>query len=334
MDGTVDSAIPGSEWLEGLFGLAVSAFGPAGPYYVAAGLGLLTMLAALPILLRPARDPLARIGTAADRRDAELESLRIDRDGGALRGLGGFLEPGNDAELGETRRRLIEAGYRDRASVRIYYLARACLGVGFLAVGVFGFILMPAAPNVPIGLAMSVLFGFLGYFWPVWHVRRQVTRRREAISDDFPDAMDMMLVCIEGGQSLEQAMARVGEELGRSSSPLAREFQTVSYEFRAGKERVEVLRGLAERCAVNDVTSFVTVLVQSMAFGTSVSEALRIYAAEMRDKRLVRAEEAANVLPTKLTLGTMMFTVPPLILILIGPSVIQITRALSGLSGQ
>ena len=142
----------------------------------------------------------------------------------------------------------------------------------------------------------------------------------------------MMLVCIEGGQSLDQAMQRVGDEMKISSGPLAEELQTVSHEFRAGKDRITVLRDFAERCSVNDISAFVTVLIQSTTFGTSVAAALRVYAAEMRDKRLMRAEEKANVLPTKLTLGTMMFTVPPLILILIGPSLIQIVRSLSGLA--
>jgi tight adherence protein C len=107
----------------------------------------------------------------------------------------------------------------------------------------------------------------------------------------------------------------------------------VSYEFRAGKDRILVLRDFAARCAVSDISSFVTVLIQSSAFGTSISQALRVYASEMRDKRLMRAEEKANVLPTKLTLGTMMFTVPPLILILVGPSFIMIIRSLTGLMG-
>jgi len=142
----------------------------------------------------------------------------------------------------------------------------------------------------------------------------------------------MILVCIEGGQSLDQAMARVGEEMATSAGPLAQEFALVTHEFRAGKDRILVLRDFAARCAVSDVSSFVTVLIQSTAFGTSIAQALRVYAAEMRDKRLMRAEEKANVLPTKLTLGTMMFTVPPLILILVGPSFIMILRALGGLA--
>jgi tight adherence protein C len=111
---------------------------------------------------------------------------------------------------------------------------------------------------------------------------------------------------------------------------LADEFEQVSQEVKAGKERVQVLKDLSERVGVADVSSFVTTLVQSATFGTSISEALRVYSAEMRDKRVMRAEEKANVLPTKLTLGTMMFTLPPLMLILIGPSIYSIATQLGG----
>lgn len=99
--------------------------------------------------------------------------------------------------------------------------------------------------------------------------------------------------------------------------------------MRAGKDRISVLRDMAERVGAADISAFVTVLIQSASFGTSISEALRVYAAEMRDKRVMRAEEKANVLPTKLTLGTMMFTLPPLMIILIGPSIYDIYLTLA-----
>ncbi|MEL6601582.1 MAG: type II secretion system F family protein, partial [Pseudomonadota bacterium] len=149
----------------------------------------------------------------------------------------------------------------------------------------------------------------------------------------FPDALDMMLVCVEAGQSMEQAIIRVSKELEAGYPALAEEFEIVAHEMKAGKDRIVVLKDMAERAGVADVASFVTVMIQSTAFGTSISQALRVYAAEMRDKRLMRAEEKANVLPTKLTLGTMFFTVPPLILILVGPSLIQILRAFAQLAG-
>jgi len=111
-----------------------------------------------------------------------------------------------------------------------------------------------------------------------------------------------MLVCVEAGQSLDQSIVRVG------------------------KDKIAVLNDMSERCGVQDVASFVTVLIQSTSFGTSIAEALRVYAGEMRDKRVMRAEEKANKLPTKMTLATMMLTVPPLLIILVGPSAVGITE--------
>jgi len=146
----------------------------------------------------------------------------------------------------------------------------------------------------------------------------------------FPDALDLMLVCVEAGQSLDQAIMRVSKEIRGAYPTLAEEFELVSSEMRAGKDRSTVLRDMSERCGVPDISSFVTVLVQSATFGTSISDALRVYASEMRDKRVMRAEEKANVLPTKLTIGTMLFTVPPLLIILVGPSIYDIYVNLLG----
>ena len=157
-------------------------------------------------------------------------------------------------------------------------------------------------------------------------VRRRQSRglgdaRQQEIQNGFPDALDMLLVCVEAGQSLDQGIIRVSKELAAGYPALAEELEIVSAEVKAGKDKTNVLRGFAERAGVADVSSFVTVMIQSQQFGTSIAEALRVYAAEMRDKRVMRAEEKANKLPTKMTLGTMMFTVPPLLIILVGPSV-------------
>ena len=168
--------------------------------------------------------------------------------------------------------------------------------------------------------------GGIGYFLPRYWVTRRVAERKEEITRGFPDALDMMLVCVEAGQSLDQCIVRVARELRASYPALAEEFEIVAYEMKAGKDKVSVLNAMGERCGVQDVSSFVTVLVQSAAFGTSIADALRVYAAEMRDKRVMRAEEAANKLPTKMTLATMMLTVPPLLIILVAPSVMNITK--------
>ena len=136
----------------------------------------------------------------------------------------------------------------------------------------------------------------------------------------------MMLVCVEAGQSLDQCIVRVARELRASYRALSEEFEMVAYEMKAGKDKVSVLHDMGERCGVQDVSSFVTVLIQSAAFGTSIADALRVYAEEMRDKRVMRAEEAANKLPTKMTLATMGLTVPPLLIILVGPSAHGISK--------
>jgi len=310
-------------------------YGPAGPFYAMAAVGMMLALLALPFVLKRKKDPLARFSFKEDLRDDELSGLRVQSDDGGLSGLAPLLDPGDDHDISETKRQLHSAGYKGASAVRKYFLARAGLGLGGLLFGLVMTVLIPDEPNITAAGVLSVILGAAGYYLPTYMVKRKIEVRRQEIQNAFPDAMDMMLVCIEGGQSLDQAMARVGEEMSASDegAPLAEELKVVSDEFRAGKDRSTVLRDLGERCAVNDISSFVTVLIQSSTFGTSISQALRVYASEMRDKRLMRAEEKANVLPTKLTLGTMAFTVPPLILILVGPSFIQIMRSLTKFGG-
>jgi tight adherence protein C len=322
-------------FLDGLKAALVHNFGPAAPAYAVAALGVLLVLASLPVLLRRSRDPLERFSFHDPRLDHELVRLRTTADTGSLHGLAPLLEPSDKEELSALRRELRAAGYKDASSVRFFYLTRAAVGLGLLVLGLVALFFLPDDPSLVPALTISGALGVIGYSLPFYWVRRRIAARRQDIQNEFPDAMDMMLVCIEGGHSLDQAIARVAAEIKITRSPLAEELEIVTHEFRAGKDRTQVLHDFAERCAVSDVSSFVTVLIQSASFGTSISQALRIYASEMRDKRLMRAEEKANVLPTKLTLGTMAFTVPPLILILAGPSFIQIVRSLSQFgSGQ
>ena len=174
--------------------------------------------------------------------------------------------------------------------------------------------------------------GAVGYMAPKYWITRRLETRKEEIINGFPDALDMMLVCVEAGQSLDQSIIRVAREIRSGYPALAEEFEIVAQEIKAGKDRIQVLRDMAERAGVPDVASFVTVLIQSTTFGTSIAESLRIYAGEMRDKRVMRAEEKANTLPTKMTLATMLLTVPPLLIILIGPSVYEVYKTLKSVS--
>jgi tight adherence protein C len=279
------------------------------------------------------RDPVAlRLGqgTAAATGSGQGPALRAEARE-RLKGIDRFLAPGAGARRSQIRLRMQQAGCRGDSVIRIYYLTRALLGVGLAAVAAFGLpLLTDRLPPVGVfGAAMSVCA--VGFLLPHLWLGMRIERRREAMRDSFPDALDMLLVCVEAGQSLDQALGRVAAEIRAAHPVLAEEFMIVCTELRAGKDRREVLRDLARRVSLDDVGAFVTVLVQADQYGTSIADALRVYAREMRNKRMMRAEERANKLPVKLALGTMAFTLPPVLLILAGPSAVMIFRTLGGL---
>ncbi len=312
------------------------AFGPLGPVYALAAVAAFLIASATPLLLKKKQDPIDKLGRPHTNlrnlktRDQQAQKLRYDTGSDKLDALAPYLEPKNEKELSSMRLTLLQAGYRSRGAVRTFYLARGLCSFLFTLIAVA--FLTLRGQDVAIATYLMVAGGAMGigYLAPSYWVTRRKQQRQEEIGNGFPDALDLMLICVEAGQSLDQSLMRVAAEIKHAHGALSEEFEVISNEMRAGKDRATVLRDFAKRAGVNDVSSFVTVLVQSATFGTSVSEALRVYASEMRDKRLMRAEEKANVLPTKLTLGTMMFTVPPLMLILIGPSLVDIVTALTG----
>ncbi|MGC9370525.1 MAG: type II secretion system F family protein [Paracoccaceae bacterium] len=324
------------EILNNINAMLVDKLGPLGPLYAVGALGVLLMLMTLPALLKKNEDPLdklkrntqqARHAAHADQPKALRQSPKSDK----LDRFADFLEPQDAEEYSAARLKLLQAGYRSKAAVRTYHFAQFALGIGGLVLGVLYAMFVNATQDVTTQqMILSVIIpGAAGYVLPKYWVQRRLQVRQEEITNGFPDSLDMMLVCVEAGQSLDQSIIRVAHEMRASYPALADEFEIIAHEMKAGKEKTQVLKDMAERCAVPDISSFVTVLIQSSSFGTSIADALRVYAGEMRDKRVTRAEEAANKLPTKLTLGTMMFTVPPLVVIMIGPSVYDIYVTLS-----
>lgn len=307
-------------------------FGPLGPLYAVGLLGLLLMLSVLPILMKKQDDPLSRFrdsvkpptdARAAKSRTPNKQTLRQGKGTDKLDKFANFLEPKTEEEMTTARLRMTRAGYRGRNAVRTFHAIQFTLGIICLLIGVGYAIFASATSGISTTKLILVVLlpGGIGYYLPKYWVERRVQSRQAEIQNGFPDALDMLLVCVEAGQSLDQGIIRVSKELNAGYPALAEEFEIVSQEVKAGKDKTAVLRAFAERAGVPDVASFVTVMIQSQQFGTSIADALRVYAAEMRDKRVMRAEEAANKLPTKMTLGTMMFTVPPLLIILVGPSV-------------
>ncbi|MGB8621760.1 MAG: type II secretion system F family protein [Paracoccaceae bacterium] len=317
--------------------MLVARFGELGPLYAVGLLGVLFVLLTLPVLLKKREDPLDKLKqiTHSPRTTKTETPQRRLRQGSKsaqkLDKFATFLEPQNEADYSAARLKLMRAGYRSKSSVRTFHFAQFALGLGFLFFGLLYAVIASATGEISTQqLVLSIVIpGGVGYYLPKYWVERRVGTRQEEIINGFPDSLDMMLVCVEAGQSLDQSIIRVSREIRAGFPALAEEYEIVAHEIKAGKDKIQVLKDMAERCGVNDISSFVTVLVQSATFGTSIAEALRVYAGEMRDKRVMRAEEKANKLPTKLTLGTMLFTVPPLLIILIGPSVYRVANMMT-----
>tara|TARA_R110002096_G_scaffold193939_1_gene375861 strand:+ start:7519 stop:8496 length:978 start_codon:yes stop_codon:yes gene_type:complete len=323
------------EFLSTINAMLIDKLGPMGPVIVVSVPAVILILITLPFMLSKKPEPFEKLKTERQAGKApKSQGLRHNNSAAEakLDKFSTFLEPQNAEELSAARLKLMRAGYRNKNAIRMFHFSQFILGIGALLAGIVYTLIAQAKGDVTTQMMiMSTLGpGAVGYYLPQYWVQRRVQERQNEIISGFPDALDMMLVCIEAGQSLDQSILRVAKESRAGYPALAEEFDTVAHEVKAGKERVNVLRDMSERIGISDVTSFVTTLVQSATFGTSIADALRVYSAEMRDKRVMRAEEKANTLPTKLTLGTMMFTLPPLLIILIGPSVSGISATLGG----
>jgi tight adherence protein C len=321
------------DFLSSLNLMLTEMMGPIGPLVGVAFLGFILVLLALPVMLSRKPEPFDKIkAQRVDAQPTKGEVLRSAKKVDKLEKFATFLEPQSEAELSASRLRMLRAGYRSKNAVRIFHFSQLVLGIGLLLIGtIYALVQSQSAPlSTQQMILYTLLPGAVGYYIPKYWVNKRLAERQTEITQGFPDALDMMLVCVEAGQSLDQSILRVAKESKAGYPALAEEFEIVANEVKAGKERVAVLKDMAERVGVSDVASFVTTLVQSATFGTSIAEALRVYSAEMRDKRVMRAEEKANTLPTKLTLGTMLFTVPPLLVILIGPSLFGIASKFGG----
>ena len=322
-------------FLNNINAMLINAMGPLGPLIALGGLGLLLVLVALPTMLKKRVEPFAKLKAQYATPVATNkpgDALRRNEKNDKLQKFSSFLEPQNAEDMSAAKLKMLRAGYRGKNSVRTFHFAQFALGIGFLIIGVIYAMVLSSKGDVSTQKMIMLTLGpgGAGYYLPQYWVQRRAQSRQNEIISGFPDALDMMLVCVEAGQSLDQSIIRIAKESAAGYPALGEEFEMVAHEVKAGKERVMVLKDMSERIGISDVSSFVTTLVQSATFGTSVAEALRVYSAEMRDKRVMRAEEKANKLPTKLTLGTMLFTLPPLLIILIGPSVHGIAKNLGG----
>ena len=187
----------------------------------------------------------------------------------------------------------------------------------------------PVSGRLRLGkLALLLSAATLAYYLPNLVLTHLVELRQRQIFENFPDAADLMLVCVESGLGLDAALQRVTDEIRLKSLALAEELQLVTLEIRAGSTRAEALRNLARRTGVEEVVTFSTMLVQADRFGTSMGDSLRVFSEEMRSRRRFRAEELAAKIPLKLLFPLVFFIFPSLMLVLLGPAFIQVYRVL------
>jgi tight adherence protein C len=276
---------------------------------------------------------LALAACAALFRAPALRRLERLADGPAEEGvplrqrLAGLLEPlARRAGSGEeARRRLVQAGYRDEGALTLYSGGRLVLPVLLAGLGILlaaGLALQPF-PRL-ILVAVCVIVGYVGPSYTIDKLRK---RRQLQIRLALPDALDLMIVCLEAGLSLAAAFGRVAREFARSSPPLCDELRLVTLEMQAGKAGADALRSLADRVGIDDVNALAAMLIQSERFGTSVADALRIQADGMRKDRIQKAEERAQKAAVRLLLPAAGLIFPATMIILLGPAVIAFLAA-------
>jgi tight adherence protein C len=216
----------------------------------------------------------------------------------------------------------IRAGYRSYSAVVTVIGAKIFMVVlGALAGVLIG---TQAQTGTAILLLITLLLGLVGFWVPDWVLRLLVSRRQAMFIASFPDALDLIRICLEAGLGLDAAISRVGEEFQKSCRPLQDELHTLSLELRAGASRAQCLRNFAERTGLPDVKALVTLLIQADKFGTGIADAVRVYSEELRMDRKLKAEEAAAKVSVKLMFPLIFCIFPALLLVLIGPAAISL----------
>jgi tight adherence protein C len=269
---------------------------------------------------RTAADRLSEMGGPAMEGTSSIKSQRLQ----SLTNTAARLAVSDEEQLAALRKRLLQAGYRDRNAVEIYSAVRT-VGAVVLAIAAFPFVATKGA----LWIVGSALVGAAaGYYLPAILVTNTWQKRQTDLMQAFPDALDLLVSCVEAGLGLDAAFRRVAEEMESAAPELSRELQLVTVEVNAGVPRSEALRHLSDRTGLEDINSLVNVLIQAERFGTSVSRALRVHSEHVRVKRMQRAEEKAAQVSPKLTIAMILFILPCLVIILIGPALINVKNVL------
>ena len=243
-----------------------------------------------------------------------------------LEPLAKLVMPAEDWKLSRIKTKLVLAGHMGPTAVKTFLVLKVLFAIAMPLLLIMPFILLGTIPiDEPYrAVPYLVLSALLGYYLPDIVAYKQKKDRQLLFTEGFPDAMDMLVVCVEAGLGIDAAIVRVANEIGISHPELAKELHMVSLELRAGKTREQSLRALGERTGVTQVQSLAALLIQAEHFGTSVARALREHAEEMRNIRMQTAREKAAKLPVKLIFPLLVFIFPALFLVILGPALVRI----------
>jgi tight adherence protein C len=239
----------------------------------------------------------------------------------------GAMAPQSRSEMGKLQQRLITAGYRGHEAIAVFFGIRLGCALAMFALLATPILMKPS-------LSLALLGCGLGYLLPSMALGRMAKKRQHRIRIGLPDALDLLVVSVEAGLGLDQAMQRVGTELDFAHPELSEELRLINLELRAGKARVDALRNLAERTGVDDIVSLVAMLVQTDKFGTSVAQSLRVHSDTVRTKRRQRAEEAAAKTGVKMVFPLVFCIFPAIWVVTIGPAVIKFIEIIVPMSNK
>lgn len=242
--------------------------------------------------------------------------------------LGKSAKPRNEEELSRIRASLVKAGYRGADAPLVFLGAKLFLALLlpciYTLLRPFTMGTLPYSSTMLLFLFMAIV----GFYAPNGWLQMKIRRRKRQLFEAFPDALDLMVVCVEAGLGLDAAIHRVGRDMKLSHKVLYEEFALVNLGLRAGQTRQSALRNLSLRTGLEEVNNFVTLLIQTEQFGTSIVQALKVHADAMRTKRYQKAEELAMKIPIKILFPLILFILPSLLVVIVGPAVVRIIRVL------
>jgi tight adherence protein C len=296
-------------------------------FVVAIGIAVSLLMVGVSTLISGATDPVRRRVAAATAPETRVSpggwSFDLSR---LVNPVAKYVLPSKADEQNKTQLKLIQAGYRKPNALKQFYAIKAIMALALPLTAWFGVRFFPELTGT-MSLFIILWAAMVGVRLPDMVLDSIRKKRMKRLRVAFPDALDLLVVCVESGLGLGPAIERVARELEISHGDLAQELALVNAEISAGVERPVALRNLSNRCGLEDIKGLVGLLVQTIKFGTSVADALRVYSEEFRDKRMQRAEEEAAKIGTKMIFPLVFCMFPSFFIVAIGPAVMRFLEA-------